>query len=206
MNKNGMWIAIAVVVLVILGLWWWSASQGPVDTTINGQATTSAEGGEGAMAGDDSNAGPTGGSSPIPSYSGSGSVAAVVASIGGSSTFASWLSSTGVAAELTGAGPYTVFVPTDGAVSQLPSGTYSGLSAAEKKRFISYHVVEGRAIDADAQTAGAIQALSGDALNFSYGQNKIPMVNSAIVVASYSASNGIVYVIDNVLIPPQKTQ
>lgn len=80
------------------------------------------------------------------------------------------------------------------------------MTAADKQRLIRYHVVSGRAIDVDAMSSGQIQALSGDTLNFNYGANKLPMVNSAIVVAQYQAKNGIVIVIDNVLLPPKKIQ
>jgi uncharacterized surface protein with fasciclin (FAS1) repeats len=97
-------------------------------------------------------------------------------------------------------------VPTDGAVSQLPAGTISGLSAAAKKRLVEYHIVTGRAVDVDAENSGSIQALSGDALNFSLGTNNTPMVNSSITVTEYKASNGVVYLIDNVLIPPTSSQ
>jgi uncharacterized surface protein with fasciclin (FAS1) repeats len=54
-------------------------------------------------------------------------------------------------------------------------------------------------------TAGSIEALSRDVLNFSYGPTKIPMVNSAIVVTQYEGTNGVVIVIDNVLLPPKKS-
>ena len=136
------------------------------------------------------------------------SVVSVAESIPGATTFASWLQSTGVAAKLTGKGPYTIFVPTDGSVSQLPAGTFTNLSAAGKLRFVEYAVVSGKAIDAGAQNqvAGTIQALSGDSINFSYGNQKIPMVNSSIVITEYKASNGIVYLIDSPLLPPTKTQ
>jgi uncharacterized surface protein with fasciclin (FAS1) repeats len=100
---------------------------------------------------------------------------------------------------------YTIFVPTNGAFAQLPPGTVSNMSAAEKKRLIEYHVVSGRAVDPDQMTAGSIQALSGDILNFSYGIDKIPLVNSAIVVTQYEGTNGVVIVIDNVLLPPKKS-
>jgi uncharacterized surface protein with fasciclin (FAS1) repeats len=79
------------------------------------------------------------------------------------------------------------------------------MSAAEKKRLIQYHVVSGRAVDPDQMTAGSIEALSRDVLNFSYGPTKIPMVNSAIVVTQYEGTNGVVIVIDNVLLPPKKS-
>jgi len=88
----------------------------------------------------------------------------------------------------------------------LPRGAISKMSAAAAKRLIEYHIVSGREIDPSTEVSGSIQALSGDMLNFSLGTGNIPLVNSAIIVAAYRAQNGIVYLIDNVLIPPSSTQ
>ncbi len=200
-----MWIGfIAIVVVAALGLWWVSSRQ-PIDTstdTGNGAtATTTASGGTTGATG----TGTTGTGRAVTTSN--KDVASIVAGLSGASQFQSLFASTGVGATINpkSTSKYTIFVPTDGSVSQLPAGTISGLSAAEKKRLVQYHVVSGRAIDADAQVAGQIQALSGDALNFQYGTNKIPMVNSAIVIAQYNGTNGTVYVIDNVLLPPKKS-
>ena len=62
----------------------------------------------------------------------------------------------------------------------------------------------GRSIDVDTFVAGMNEAMSKDMLNFSFGTNKIPMVNSAIIIAEYTGKNGTVYLIDNVLLPPKK--
>lgn len=122
--------------------------------------------------------------------------------LSGASQFIALFKSTGVADKLTGKGPYTIFVPTNGAFSQLPRATLSGMTAAQKLRFVQYHIIVGRAIDAQAQVTGTVQALSGDALNFSFGADRIPMVNSAIFIEKHTAGNGVVYLIDNVLLPP----
>ena len=93
----------------------------------------------------------------------------------------------------------------NGAFAQLPGGTVANMTAEEKKRLIQYHIVSGRAVEMGEQVAGSIEALSKDVLNFSFGKDKIPMVNSAIVITQYNGKNGVVYVIDNVLLPPKKT-
>lgn len=125
-----------------------------------------------------------------------------ISRIPNTSRFRALLSSSGVTASISGKGPYTVFVPTDTAFNKLPVGTISSLTADQKKRLVQYHVVPGRAINISLQRSGTIEALSRDVLNFSFGADKVPMVNSAVVTAQYTVSNGIVYVIDNVLIPP----
>ena len=134
----------------------------------------------------------------------SSNVVSIAENISGASTFGSWLVSTGVASQITGKGPYTIFVPTDKAVAALKAGTFNNLSVAEQKRFIQYHIISGRALDIDAMKSGTIIALSKDALNFS-NTNNIPMVNSGIVITQYKGSNGIVYEINAVLVPPTKS-
>jgi uncharacterized surface protein with fasciclin (FAS1) repeats len=188
-SNRGLW-ALLVLIIVVIGLgWWWIASTNSSGTSGADMASTTTA---------------TTTSNRVTAVDrSSSSVASIAESISGSATFASWLRSTGVAAQITGKGPYTIFVPTDGSISQLPKGTFTNLTAAQQKRLVQYHVVSGRAIDVSAEKAGVITALSKDPLNFST-TNNIPMVDSAIVVAEYKGSNGIVYVIDNVLIPPQK--
>lgn len=200
MNQNkGTWIGVvSLIVIAALGLWWLSATL-PLDTLMNivgkGETATSTE-----------KAGKTPVSVSNVSMK-SQDVATIVRGLKNASTFNTYFRSTGVAATVNpkSVSKYTIFVPTNGAFAQLAAGTVANMSAAEKKRLIQYHVVSGRAIDTDAQLAGEIQALSGDMLNFSYGASKIPMVNSAIVITQYEGKNGVVIVIDNVLLPPKKT-
>jgi uncharacterized surface protein with fasciclin (FAS1) repeats len=197
-----MWVIVAIiVVLAALGLWWVMSSQSVAVPAIGTTATTTDTGTTGTT-------GTTGGTPvtvPTTDRSSAG-VVSVAENISGASTFGSWLASTGVAAQLTGKGPYTIFVPTDGAISQLPAGTFTNLSAAAKKRFVQYHVISGRAVSVDAQFVGNVTALSGDPLNFAYGTSNIPMVGSAIIIAEYKASNGVVYLINGGLLPPTKAQ
>lgn len=118
--------------------------------------------------------------------------------------FYSLLVSSGVAAELRAGGEsgYTLFIPTDGSISQLPPGAIRSLSRAEQRRLVAHHVVPGTIVDVEALAAGSMQTLAGEALNFSYGEDRLPMVGNAIVVGEYRAANGVVYVVENVLFPP----
>jgi uncharacterized surface protein with fasciclin (FAS1) repeats len=192
MNQNkGVWVwvvVIVVVILIVLGLWWVSANQS-INSATNMATSTTAT---------------TTSNGPAVTNRASDSVKAIVASLSGVSEYQSLLSSTGVGASLSASGKYTVFVPLDSAFSNVTKGTISKMTAAQLKRLVQYSIVSGREVQVGTQTLGVIQALSGDPLNFS-DTNNIPTVNSAIVVAEYKGSNGIVYVINNVLIPPQKT-
>lgn len=109
---------------------------------------------------------------------------------------------------LSNAGPFTVFAPTNDAFNKLPAGTVDGLMKEDKKtdlqNILQYHVTVS-AIKAenlmDGQTLGMV---NGDNVTVSVKDGKITLNGSAVVVASVPASNGIIHVIDGVLLPPAK--
>ena len=196
-----LWIGgVAIVVVIALGLWWISSNQS-VNSDMGTQATSTAATSTGSNGGSTTSGGDSGPS--ITTRSGQ-TVKAIVASLSDASDFQSYFASTGVSAMVGSASQYTIFVPTNGAFNDLPAGTISKMTAAQLKRLVEYHVVSGKSIQANEEKAGAIQALSGDPLNFS-NSNNIPMVNSSLLVAEYKGSNGVVYLINSVLLPPQKS-
>ncbi len=190
-----MWGAVVVLVLVF-GAWWYYSSRSPsgmqaVDYGAPSASSTDALGSTGTVTAEDRS---------------TSNVGSVVASLGGESRFASLLVSTGVSASLTGKGPYTIFVPTDASFGLLPAGTINNLSVAQLKRLVQYHIVSGKMIDVNAQVAGTVQALSKDMLNFTKNVNDVSArVNSSAIVRAYRTNNGIVYVINQVLLPPTTT-
>ena len=114
------------------------------------------------------------------------------------------------AAELTtvlqGDGPFTVFAPTDEAFAKLPEGTLETLlEPANKERLaaiLTYHVVSGQATASDASEMTSVKTLGGNMLPVTSRDDAV-MVNDATVVQSdVEASNGIIHVIDTVLMPP----
>jgi uncharacterized surface protein with fasciclin (FAS1) repeats len=199
-----LWVGIIFAIIAITGFWYLlnMSANGSLfgDPDLSETASTTDTEAVAAPAADQK---PATGASPSRSRTQS-TVVEVAKSLSGTSQFNTLFKSTGAAASITGPGPYTIFVPTNGAFSQLPPGTITKMTAAQKLRFMQYHVIAGRMIDSEAQVAGTIQALSGDALNFSFGVDQIPLVNSAIFIEKHQASNGVVYLIDNVLLPPQR--
>lgn len=190
------WVVGIVVVIVLagLGLWWYSASQAPGTTQQNTNATSTSE------------TATTTGDVPakvsVVSRTGS-TVASIVASVPNATQYNSLLANSGIS--LSGKGPYTVFVPTDGAFARLAPGTLSALSAAEKKRLVQYSIVSGKTLDIDATSSGNIQTLSKDYLNFTVRMpDGVAQVGSGFAITQYKASNGIVYVITTVNLPPQQ--
>jgi uncharacterized surface protein with fasciclin (FAS1) repeats len=192
-NSRGIWIGVIAIIVVILLGWWWISANQPASTTAGSDmASTTA-----------ATSTSTGSSLSVTTESGD-TVKDIVASLASGSEYASLFNSTGVASLIGSGGQFTIFVPTNAAFSSLPSGTISSMTAAQLKRLVEYSIVSGRAIQPGEESTGVVQAYSGDPLNFS-DLNNIPTVNSSIVVAEYKGSNGVVYTINQVLLPPQKS-
>lgn len=108
---------------------------------------------------------------------------------------------------LSNAGPFTVFAPTNAAFDKLPAGTVEGLLAPEKKEdladILQYHVSLG-VFKAENLTDGqVIGQVNGGNITVSKKDGKIMLNGTATLVASVPASNGIVHVIDGVVLPPK---
>jgi uncharacterized surface protein with fasciclin (FAS1) repeats len=148
----------------------------------------------------------TGGAGPVAVVSSSETVAAIVAGVSNGGTFNSLLSQTGLLSSIKGKGPYTVFVATNGAFDRVVPGTISSMTAAQLKRLVEYHIVSGKSLEVSANFSGEVTALSGDILNFQVNTTTHAVyVDSGYVLEAYKASNGMVYVINTVLLPPIKS-
>ena len=113
----------------------------------------------------------------------------------------------GLAEALTGDGPLTVFAPTDSAFARLPAGTVEDLLKPENKEklagILKLHVVDGTVMAGEALEAKEATALSGGTLNFAVGNNG-PTVNGATIrKTDVVATNGVIHVIDQVLLPQE---
>lgn len=109
---------------------------------------------------------------------------------------------------LSNAGPFTVFAPTNDAFGKLPAGTVDGLMKDDKKadlqNILQYHVTTS-ALKAEFLTDGmSLGMVNGDNLAVSVKDGKIMLNGSATIIASIPASNGMIHVIDAVLLPPAK--
>jgi uncharacterized surface protein with fasciclin (FAS1) repeats len=108
---------------------------------------------------------------------------------------------------LSNAGPFTVFAPTNAAFDKLPAGTVEGLLKPDQKAALSnileYHVYVG-VIKTDAMRDGqSLGQVNGKNITLSVKDGKVMVNGKATIVASVPASNGIIHVIDEVLLPPQ---
>lgn len=110
---------------------------------------------------------------------------------------------------LSNAGPFTVFAPVNAAFEKLPAGTVDDLMKAENKEklvdILQYHVYVGSLKTDLMQDGQTLNQVNGGNITISKGADgKVKVNNSANVVASIPASNGIIHVIDAVLLPPAK--
>ncbi|HCN85076.1 MAG TPA: fasciclin [Sphingobacteriaceae bacterium] len=107
---------------------------------------------------------------------------------------------------LSNAGPFTVFAPTNTAFDKLPAGTIENLLKPEKKDeladILQYHVSIGVFKTENLTDGQVIGQVNGGDITITKKNGKILVNGIAAIVASVPASNGIVYVIDNVLLPP----
>jgi uncharacterized surface protein with fasciclin (FAS1) repeats len=109
---------------------------------------------------------------------------------------------------LSNAGPFTVFAPTNAAFDKLPAGTVDNLLKPENKEslanILQYHVYVG-GLKTDMMTDGQVLGqANGDKITITVKDGKVMLNGKATIVASVPASNGIIHVIDEVLLPPTK--
>ena len=123
-------------------------------------------------------------------------------------TLAAALKAAGLVSTLKGSGPFTVFAPTDEAFAKLPKGTVEDLLKPENKAkltaILTYHVVPGKVMAADVAKISSAKTVQGEALTVQV-QGSTVMVDAARVTkADVAAANGVIHVIDTVLMPKQE--
>ncbi|MFG0336228.1 MAG: fasciclin domain-containing protein [Maioricimonas sp. JB049] len=113
----------------------------------------------------------------------------------------------GLAGVLSGEGPFTVFAPTDDAFARLPEGTVESLLEPQNRdqltAILKYHVVSGRIYSEQALDAGKAKTLQGTRLRIRVVDGKAKVNKAGLVATDIDASNGVIHVIDTVLLPPK---
>ena len=106
---------------------------------------------------------------------------------------------------LKGAGPFTVFAPTDEAFAKLPAATLSDLLKPENKaklrRILTYHVVQGRVSSADVVKLDTAKSAAGDSIGIKVNGATVTVDGARVVKADIAASNGVIHVVDAVMLP-----
>ena len=125
---------------------------------------------------------------------------------GSFTTLAKALTAADLVATLKGPGPFTVFAPTDEAFAKLPAGTLENLLKPENKamlrRVLTYHVVPGKVMAADVVKVSSAKAVSGDTLSIKASGGTVMVDKARVVKTDIAASNGVIHVVDAVLLPP----
>jgi len=120
-------------------------------------------------------------------------------------TLAAALGAAGLVETLKGKGPFTVFAPTDAAFAKLPAGTVEMLLKPENKAkltaILTYHVVAGKVMAADVVKVTSAKTLQGGSVAVKVTGGKVTVDAANVVTTDIEASNGVIHVIDTVLMP-----
>jgi uncharacterized surface protein with fasciclin (FAS1) repeats len=121
------------------------------------------------------------------------------------STLNGLIASAGLTEALKGAGPFTVFAPSNEAFKAVPAKTMEDLAKHPEKlkNVLTYHVVAGKTTAADVKNA-KVKSLNGAELELSKAGDFVIVESAAVTQADLVATNGVVHIIDTVLIPPAK--
>ncbi|MEX0876207.1 MAG: fasciclin domain-containing protein [Phycisphaerales bacterium] len=135
----------------------------------------------------------------------SDSILEIAGSAGSFTTLAAALEAADLIGALEGDGPFTVFAPTDEAFAALPEGTLEMLLMPENKDklrgILLYHVVEGRVYADQAVKAGKADTLQGSGITIEKSRGKVKVNQATVSKADLEASNGVIHVIDRVILP-----
>lgn len=125
---------------------------------------------------------------------------------GSFTTLATALKAADLVDTLKGKGPFTVFAPTDEAFKKLPAGALDGLLAdkAKLKKVLTYHVVAGKVMASDVVKIKEAKTVEGSAAKVSVKGNDVFIDGAKVVKTDIVASNGVIHVIDAVIMPPAK--
>jgi uncharacterized surface protein with fasciclin (FAS1) repeats len=132
-------------------------------------------------------------------------LAETVAKTASLQTFNALVAEAGMTETLKAAGPYTVFAPSDAAFKAVPAKTLNALKAdkALLKSVISYHIVPSRVASADVKP-GNVKTVQGAAVALARAGTFVTVEDALVEQADIAATNGVIHVVDRVLMPPKK--
>ena len=124
-------------------------------------------------------------------------------SAGSFKTLATALEAADLVTTLKGAGPFTVFAPTDEAFAKLPAGTVEALlkDKAKLAAILTYHVVSGDVRAAQAMKLNSAKTVNGQSLKIALKDGSVMIDNAKVVKADIVTTNGVIHVIDTVVLP-----
>lgn len=121
------------------------------------------------------------------------------------STLVAALKAAGLVDVLSGEGPFTVFAPTNAAFEKLPAGTVESLLKPENKQkltdVLTYHVVSGNVYASDVVELSEATTVQGSTIDITVTDDGVMVDNANVVATDIEASNGVIHVIDSVILP-----
>ncbi len=121
------------------------------------------------------------------------------------STLSKLIADAGLTDTLKGAGPFTVFAPSDEAFKAVPAKTMAELAANKErlKAVLTYHVVAGKVMAADVKT-GNVKSVQGANLGLARAGSFVTVEDAVVTKADVPSTNGVVHIIDKVMLPPAR--
>ena len=142
----------------------------------------------------------------VSAQAGQKDIVGVAIEAGSFKTLVAAVQAAGLVEVLQGKGPFTVFAPTDEAFAKLPAGTVEALLKDKAKlvAILTYHVVPGKIMASDVLSAGKASpaTVQGQSLNVRVVDGSVMVDGAKVVAADVGASNGVIHVIDTVILPP----
>ncbi|RPI27293.1 MAG: fasciclin domain-containing protein [Actinomycetota bacterium] len=157
-----------------------------------------------AACGDDADEGTGGATSPSPEPTQPDIVDTAIAA-GSFTTLTAALDAAGLVDTLKGEGPFTVFAPTDDAFAALPEGTVDTLledPQGDLTQILTYHVVPGKVMSTDLSDGMTAATVQGAELTFTIKDGAVYVNDAMVITADIETANGVIHVIDSVLLPP----
>jgi uncharacterized surface protein with fasciclin (FAS1) repeats len=139
----------------------------------------------------------------VPAHAASKNIVQTAVAAGKFKTLVSLVKKAGLAGTLSGSGPFTVFAPTDAAFAKVPKATLDALAndKAKLKSVLLYHVAKGRLPAAKVVKRSTIKTLNGKSVSVRVRSGKVYVAGARVVTPDVKASNGVIHVINKVLIP-----
>ena len=141
-------------------------------------------------------------------FAGQKTIVEIAASNGSFTTLVAALQTAGLVDTLSGAGPFTVFAPTDEAFAKLPAGTVESLLLPENRdrlrAILTYHVVPGRVGSSEVVDLTSAKTVEGSDVAIRVRGGKVTVGGATVVTPDVVASNGVIHVIDTVMLPADR--
>lgn len=143
----------------------------------------------------------------LPAWAADKDIVETAVGAGEFTTLAAALDAAGLVSTLKGEGPFTVFAPTDAAFAKLPAGTVENLLKSENKQqlidILTYHVVPGKVMASDVVGLDEAKTVNGKMIDVQVEGGTVKVNTANVTATDVAASNGVIHVIDQVILPPE---